>query len=96
MSKYTVEYFLDKFEAIPEDQWCTGGLADQDGRRCAYGHCCNIDKFGVNFTDESRALLQLGWYPTVVNDGHSPRYQQPTPKQRVLAALRDLKGKAVQ
>ena len=24
------------------------------------------------------------------NDGHDPRHQQPTPKQRVLAALRDL------
>lgn len=28
-----------------------------------------------------------------VNNGNDPRYQQPTPKQRILAALRDIKAK---
>lgn len=27
----------------------------------------------------------------VINNGDDPRYQQPTPKQRILAALRDIK-----
>lgn len=50
MTQYTPQYFIDKFEAIPEENWCISS----------------------------------------VNDGLDERYQQPTPKQRILAALRDI------
>lgn len=84
---YDVDYFLAKFEAIPEDQWCTSVTTDLRGRHCAYGHCSNAG--------ENAGLCDLmhegGLKTSTVNDGGDPFYQQPTPRQRILAALRDIK-----
>lgn len=87
---YTVDYFIRKFEAIPEERWCVYVTDDGNGRHCAYGHCLHNDAV----TPESMALIEL--FPlnenaAVINNGHSPRYPQPTPKQRILAALHDIK-----
>lgn len=35
--EYNVEYFIAKFEAIPEDKWCVNTQEDEKGRRCAAG-----------------------------------------------------------
>lgn len=90
--EYTVNYFIRKFEAIPEEMWCVGAYTYGD-RHCAYGHC-GIDK---SF-DEADALfwmftsnLNAQSSPISVNDGKCPAYKQPTPKQRILAALYDIK-----
>jgi hypothetical protein len=40
--KYNLDYFIRKFEAIPEDQWCTGDfvkVVNGKEQRCAFGHC---------------------------------------------------------
>lgn len=99
---YTKEYFIAKFEAIHEDHWCVGVIQDKYGARCARGHCFKT----VNSYEDFRlcALFQpkedyfAGFFgerlvPVIIaliNNGQDSRYQQPTPKQRVLAALRDL------
>lgn len=101
-NKFTRDYFIAKFEAIPDAQWHVGHYRDPQNpaRRCALGHCRN-SKEGAAFsfeesTDEEMALhgLLAGSGPAVVNDGKVSRYQQPTPKARILAALRDLPATA--
>lgn len=89
-TQYTREYFIAKFEAIAPERFCTGEFLDDDGNSCALGHC------GLNFgvdTAEAAALMRLFSRVGLVsriNDGNDYRYPQPTPKQRILAALRDL------
>lgn len=97
----TRDYFIAKFEAIPDEKWTTGKYMDKDGRCCALGHC------GVLQVDDTadgpryllskegdclQFLIEKLRLTTVhhVNDGVDPHYQQPTPKARILAALRDL------
>jgi hypothetical protein len=104
--KYDVDYFLAKFSAIPEDRWTTGsiGISDLSPRKCALGHC-GVNSYSL-ITDEALALAKLlkqvieldfrysnefdrVWF---LNDSTRHGYTQPTPKQRVLAALRDIKA----
>lgn len=86
MSNFTREYFIAKFTAIPEDQWCTGCLTDESGRHDAFGHCT-----GSVFDDKSErhglSLVLRG--VSAINDqiGDGRRFTQTTPKQRILAAL---------
>lgn len=96
MSAFTKEYFIAKFEAIPEELWTTGDFVDEKNRMCAFGHC------GVSLeadTKEGNALdllfrrglhTESSSITSEINDGEVRRYPQPTPKQRILAALRDL------
>lgn len=96
---YDVDYFIDKFQRIPEELWITGSYCG-DGRGCAFVHC-GIDwrKGIVNpGKPEAQALcdlfsVALEQSVITINDGADSRYQQPTPKQRILAALRDIKAK---
>lgn len=87
---YDVDYFIKKFEAIPENKWITCRLYDNCGRHCAEGwalefggqECKNhlqghFNKIGIRWASE-------------VNNEPFDRYQQETPKQRVLAALYDI------
>lgn len=85
---YTVDYFISKFEAIPEDKWCVDFTEDYNGNRCALGHCGGIN------THESNILRSILCMPvSFLNDGLKPEYPQPTPKQRILAALYDIRAK---
>lgn len=91
---YDVDYFIKKFEAIPDERWCTVEF-EKDGASCAYGHCGMRDY--KPSTIEAAELFDLflfnlgDIFVTRVNDGSEPRYSQPTPKQRILAALYDIK-----
>lgn len=93
-----VDYFIKKFEAIPEALWCTGAYEYGD-RCCVLGHC----GFHYTIADdglatkhdqalEGLALIELfhkkGLQPTNINDGEDGRYAQSSPKERILAALR--------
>lgn len=82
-------------------------LSVDKSKRCALGHCGDdewwLDPW-INFPGEVKALLRL-FFPTFnpfradeamigieqINNGEHPRYPQPTPKARILAALRDLR-----
>lgn len=90
IKKYNKKYFIKKFSAIPDKKWRDDGLfGNSNTRACALGHCRR--------NGEYKALLYL--FPlyksdntniTIINDGESPKYQQSTPKARVLVALNDL------
>jgi len=93
---YNVDYFINKFEAIPENEWHTGHYSNYDNTaHCALGHCGE----GIHKTKESKHLSILirtnlddrHFAVPNINDGENEKYQQPTPKQRILAALYDIK-----
>jgi hypothetical protein len=104
--KYDANYFINKFEAIPEDKWITGNYGTED-RHCALGHCGvsrvfnnNNVKIDFHATSEGSALWCLFNRTHVssvigINDGRHPDYQQPTPKQRILAALYDIRENTI-
>lgn len=114
MNTYDVNYFINKFEAIPESKIINNDQG-KDGFHCAVGHCKNIEggygfctpnkKDDPHYSPEANALMNLflnagidsktnpgtGWCIADVNNGDHPKYPQPTPKQRILAALHDIK-----
>lgn len=103
---YDVDFFIKKFEAIPEEKWCRGDRQNDKGQRCAHGHCypedadeLQLSGFGFKNEDEN-SLIKLakeagysGFAP--INNGEDQRYQQDTPKQRMLAVLNDIKNGTV-
>lgn len=95
-TKYTVDYFIAKFTAIPDEKWCVEKYESKSGERCALGHCGRRPLKG---SEEAKALGELFWdrengleVPSV-NDGRDDRFPQPTPKARILAALEFIKTK---
>lgn len=104
---YTVDYFIKKFEEIPEENWVIGEFRNDNGC-CAQGHC-GMNSFNANHVwdnhdvsntpthlHEAHALFWM--FKSIlcigvadVNNFESEEYPQPTPKQRVLAALCDIK-----
>jgi hypothetical protein len=103
---YTVDYFIKKFEAIPEEDWNDFVQYDTSTQtRCALGHCDPFNKNSIKVnglrTAEGMGLVKLfdsvgfgmksGNWITYVNNGRSVNYLQPTPKKRILAALYDIK-----
>jgi hypothetical protein len=91
---YTVDYFIQKFEAIPDAEWNINDFTGGSGRCCALGHCGMREVGGeVKSTDEANALMTCVNHVDLINDGVIPAYHQPTPKARILAALRDVKAK---
>lgn len=97
--EYTVDYFIKKFQAIPEELWCIEERNNRLGQRCAHGHCSDAGGYGL--TEEELGLKAIAIAnPDImdgaegfayINNGIHPRYQQRTPKQRTLAALYDIK-----
>lgn len=96
--KYDIDYFINKFEAIPEDQWTTKKFVE-DGKCCALGHCGR--GFGGIDNGEAQALIDLfnhyGFSVVSVNDGYTRRYIETnvnsTPKERILNCLKEFKAK---
>lgn len=90
---YDVNYFIQKFEAIPEDRWCIQTRDDGEGRHCALGHI-NVDQYKHPEETALRHVLGdsgMNMIVVGINNGDNEKYQQPTPKQRILAALYDIK-----
>lgn len=101
---YTVDYFINKFESIPEDKWRTGSVVVFDGATCAAGHCGGY--VHVSFETSCLASVLHDWYVKRrgvspndkneivydINDAFYPfRELASTPKERMLAALYDIK-----
>lgn len=91
--KYDIDYFIKKFEAIPEELWIIRQYKDAQGRACAFGHCgatavheCTPEEHALMLLTRSEMSI------AEVNDGGDSRFRQPTPKQRILAALHHLKA----
>ena len=103
-TNYTVDYFIKMYEQTNEDEWCILNF-NIGNKFCAYGYC-DIKNPGNGVFCEKGKLLQRLFESIkitrkatasfinpvmVVNDGDALEYQQPTPKQRILAALYDIK-----
>lgn len=108
---YNVDYFINKFEAIPEYHFTTHLFENQNGQKCPAGHCGVTHQHTV--TPEGIALKQVlinlpitskrsgtlivdafSTFPykaSCISDGLTKEYDQATPKQRILAALNDVK-----
>lgn len=92
--KFGVNYFINKFENILDDKWTISTYKDKEDRCCALGHC---GEFNSKLpTKESIALDKIfqkscGLRVSLVNDGECPKYLQKSPRQRILAALYDIK-----
>ena len=105
MPDYTLDYFIQKFEAIPEDNWSVGYIG-HDGYRCALGHCGvrevkdkstlpERDKdYGWLMTEEAYALADVAFGGLIdkiwkLNDRAEDK--GTTPKSRILNHLYSLK-----
>jgi len=96
---FDVDYFINKFEKIPEHDWCVGMFDGPRGSHCAMGHC-GLHENGKD-TNESNALRKLftDWETPLsavdVNDGFLSEWLYTiggdTPKERMLNALRLIK-----
>lgn len=81
-------------EATEEDAWNLDTVRSKDGaKNCFFGHLFNMSP------DEDRANALWGLFEDLyattfmvygINDAPGARYPQDTPKQRVIAYLRDL------
>lgn len=88
-NKYTINYFIKKFKAIPEKFWITHTFKHETGARCALGHCGmqNADQ-GTPEGEALKNIFQVNGYSIFrVNDSQEV-FTQETPRARVLAALR--------
>lgn len=94
--EYNVDYYIEKYEAIPDEEWCVGAYEGPNESHCALGFC------GVNYGNQFMGTLESNILSRIIrkvtnetvdrlNDGADWRYQQATPKQRILAALYDVK-----
>lgn len=86
--EYDVDYFIKKFEAIPDIKWGMFCCEDKEGRHCALGHCGGINA-DIYLTPESVALSEILKEVVLINDNMKTEYRQSSPKQRILAALND-------
>lgn len=93
--KYDLDYFIAKFEKIPDDEWTDQGeFVDRSGCKCAYGHCGAIKS--KNDSEESTALYKIDEYYNIVpvNDNWRGNFAHlgTTPKQRVVNYLKSLRN----
>ncbi len=129
---YNLKYFIDKFESIPEENWCSGtfykevtvltkkkimlgfskSIINKLDTFCVQGHCMgkdvvvhtknlmrtiSLDKIAKSFPEWSKLLELTGGVMNndiiiaSINNGSNENYCQLTPKQRVLAALYDIR-----
>lgn len=98
-------YFINKFEAIPKEEWTTGAFKParfgRNEQHCAMGHCSPFHSITgsptMQYGESERERLMflfltcLQIHVAYVNDGLEKQYLQKDPKRRVLAALRDIR-----
>lgn len=93
-TEYTKEYFIAKFEAIPDELWCTNTYTSltNPNCHCAFGHC-GFTNYNTD-SDEGLALRDLFLKNNMgvpdVNDGDDEDIQGSTPKERILNALKSI------
>lgn len=95
MSKiYSIEEIISYMENTTEESWCEKVVRTKDWKNCFFWHLFAMCK------DEAEAnrnwdLFEDGYATTYmiypVNDWEDIRYQQPTPKQRLVQYLKDLR-----
>lgn len=93
---YTVDYFINKFQAIPEEKWITGVFSSK-GKHCALGHCLTEPSKNTLQYSRSQEYVDLqellSKRATYINDKPTVQFPHDTPKKRILAALLDIKSR---
>lgn len=90
--------FIPYLEATTEESWIDIIFANTDtSKRCVIWHFIG---FVGQDNPDAKSSNNLDWYEAnvcfiqragcEVNDGNHPNYQQPTPKQRSIAYLKNL------
>lgn len=96
---YDANWFINKFESFHEDRWLVR-CHSIGNNGCANGLCQNyfneaFDSLCTLFENNKHLFTKLhsgnGTYQQMVNNGGCQNYQQETAKQRILAALYDIK-----
>ena len=98
-----VDDLIAHFSSIPPKRWTMGVLADGKGARCALGHLCDARLSANTPRSLAYSALRDRFLPGItlmaVNDAWPPGeefpYLQPTPKERSLAYLADLRAAVV-
>ena len=89
---FSLDVIIPYMENTTEESWCTDVVKTKDGKNCLFGHLFDLGGGELFDWFENIATTYMV-YP--VNDGKNENYQQPTPKQRCVAYLKDLQsGKA--
>jgi len=101
--KYTKQYFIEKFQAIPDEKWCVGILTSKSDPdcHCALGHCGLQVLSLENKVEEAVSLGNLlapvyknlhgqtsDFMDHVYEINDSAISLGKTPKQRILNALK--------
>lgn len=85
---YKAQFFINKFDAIPDEKWCMGKTVNDEGQHCAIGHAKPDEIYSIFML-----FRNLGETPMNINDGKVEAYQQETPRERIVAALKDIQEK---
>jgi len=89
---FSLDVIITYLESTTEESWCMDVVKTKDGKSCLFGHLFDLGG-GELFDWFENIANTFMVYP--VNDGKNENYQQPTPKQRCVAYLKDLQsGKA--
>lgn len=92
--KYTKEYFIKKFEAIPEEKWCVEYFTAKYDKKChcALGHCGETPNHIPPMARKLRELFDKKASVVSINDNKTGEYNHlgSTPKQRILNFLKQL------
>lgn len=91
----TATDFRTFFETIPEDRWTIGTYQNEEGQCCAQGLLGRRrGNMLFPYSNADNFFNLIGRFnncsPMRINDGFHPNYQQPTPKQRILALCDDM------
>lgn len=104
---YSVDYFINKFQSIPDDNWTIYSLRNVNNPdcRCVLGHCDVTTENGGNYiyTEESWALYKI--FKNLVPTLHKNPYLVSTvndykiewgltPKERILNVLNKAKNES--
>lgn len=101
----STEELICFYDAIPEEQWCMGTVENNQGQRCVMGHylaarwgCARPDPtdWSRDLWGEFYSILDRPWALFKATLSHINENQceinfGATPKQRVLAALKQVR-----
>ena len=91
MAEVTLPAVIDYLEDTADESWLMGRCRSEDGsQNCVLGHL--LDFGGGEAIDVFEEVYATSFMVFPVNDGEHPDYPQPTPKQRVLAYLRNMEA----
>jgi hypothetical protein len=95
-----IQEIIDYMEATSEESWCVDVVRVFDGKaNCFFGHLFAMgkdDKEGNHLWETFEEAWATTYMIYPINDGKNEFYQQPTPKQRVIAYLKDLRDGKVE